>query len=427
MKKHKKIIVTSAIVFACATSFAALPKFTILPAEGSITAILLPSNFTVNVNYVVTNNTRIMRKLTMVAIPGVSQTTIGSGVCGNTFILSPQESCTLELVIQGNQVPTSGIMGGPKICKTKAPNDDSPDPFLCSQPNKANELAISITSSGQHAYIANQLGNSVSFCQINPATGLLNQCAVTATGLTAVEGVGFNPTKTLFFSANLGSSTISVCNVDTATGALSSCVDAGGSGFSQPDAVAFSPDGTTFYTSNVGGSVSACKVDAYGKLSACVNNVSPTFLAPSDMVLNDSGTLAYVSNRLGSTVSVCNVSGLTVNSCNSLSGSLFNQPEGITLDPSGRHAYIANAGDGKVIVCDVRKDGSGLLDNCAATDGQFRGTGNVAFNGRGTLAYVPNQLINMVFACQVSPIDGSLSRCLPSGTGLNGPSGVVIN
>lgn len=435
MKRLKNVIllfITGMLMLGSSMLCAAEAKFSIIPVAGSITSIVLPSNFTETVQYQVTNQTKLTRTLTIVPIPGVSQTISGPGGCTNPFTLAPNQSCILTLVINGSQVPSSGINGGPVVCKTKGPNDPSPDPFLCSKPGTSNALAISVTTPGQHAYIANQLGNSVSFCQANPVTGFLSQCAITATGLNGVEGIGFNPAGTLFYSANPLSNTISVCQVNQQTGALSGCVDAGGSGFNLPNAVAFSPDGTVFYTANLGGglgSVSACLVNpTTGFLSACVNNTSPTFGAPADMAINAAGTLAYVANRSNSTISVCNVSGQVVNSCNPFSGSQFNAPEGVTLSQSGLHAYIANAGDNKVIVCDVLQDATGLLVNCSATDGPFRGTGNVGLNNQGLLAYVPNELINEVFVCDVTLINGQLSSCKRShGAGFIGPAGIVLN
>ncbi len=429
MKNFCKLLVAGMLILNSSLLFAAQPKFNIIPTAGSITSLLLPSNFTETVSYQVTNQTSVTRTLTMVPITGVSQTVTG-GVCPNPFTLAPGQSCILSLVIHGNQIPSTGISGGPVICKTKGPSDPSPDAFLCSQPSLAATLAVSITSAGQHAYIANQLNNTVSFCQVNPASGLLTQCAITATGLSGVEGIGFNPAGTFFYSANPTSSSISVCSVNQATGALSNCVDSGGLGFSLPDAVAFNPSGTLFYTSNFGSnSVSACVVSATtGLLSGCVTNSSLTFSAPGNMTLNSRGTLAYVVNRVTNTTSVCNVSGGLVNSCNASSGSFFNGPEGITLSPSGSFAYIANAGSKNVVACRIRQDGTGLLDSCSITNGQFAGTGNIGLNNIGTFAYVPNQLLNAVFMCQVSLVDGSLSSCVPSrGTGFSGPAGVVIH
>ncbi len=424
------LFIACVLIFSTPLLEAAQAKFSITPLAGTVTAMLLPGNFTETVQYQVKNNTKITRHLTMVGITGVKQTTNGSGVCGNPFTLAPQQTCTLNLTINGSQIPSSGITGGPVVCKTKSPADSSPNPFLCSQPNIENTLAVSVTSAGQHAYIANQLNNSISVCQVNPSSGFLSQCTITPTGFSKPEGIGFNPTGTFFYAANPGDKSITVCNVNQTSGALSGCVDAGGAGFDLPDAIAFSPDGAILYTSNFfDHTVLACLVDAStGKLSVCNQNMHATLMKPADMTLNSDGTLAYVVNRGANTTSVCKVSGQVINACDDSSGANFNEPEGVTLSPAGLHAYIANAGDKKIILCDVRQDGTGLLDNCSATNGEFTGTGNVGLNNIGTLAYVPNELLNEVFVCSVNTINGALSDCKRShGTGFAGPAGVVLH
>jgi DNA-binding beta-propeller fold protein YncE len=400
MKQQIALFIAGILIFSSFTLHAAQPKFSIIPVAGTVTSLLLPSNFSETVSYQVTNQTNITRTLTMVPILGVNQVTTGGGACPNPFILAPQQSCTLNLLINGSQVSSAGISGGPVICKTNGANDPRPDPFLCSQPSLPNTLAISLTKSGQHAYVANQIGNSISLCQVNPATGLLSNCAVTVAMPGGPEGIGFNSAGTYFYSANPLNNSVTVCQVNSTTGALSSCVDSGGTGFNLPDAVAFSPDGSIFYTSNFGGggSVSACLVNpATGLLSSCVNNNSVTFATPANMTINSSGTLAYVVNRTASTTSICNVSGQVVSSCNNASGNFFNGPEGITFSQLGLKAYIANAGGSNVVVCDVLQDSLGLLANCAVTNGEFRGTGNLGLNNLGTVAYVPNQTTSKVF------------------------------
>lgn len=431
-RKNKSILLLISGMFMLNSSMlhAAQPKFSVVPVSGAVTIWLLPTNFTETVSYVVTNQTSITRTLTMVPIQGVTQTTTGSGVCSNPFTLASQQSCTLTLVINGSQVSTSGINGGPVICKTKSSSDSSPDPFLCSEPSIQNALGVSVTTAGQHAYVANQTDNSISVCQVNPATGILTNCnKQVVTGLVAPEGVGFNPAGTFFYIANINGNSVTVCQANTTTGTLSNCVNSG-TGFNLPDAVAFSPNGNIFYTSNGGGggSVSACLVNSStGLLSSCVNNTDATFSLPSDMTVNSAGTLAYVTNRTASTTSVCNVSGQTVNSCNNLSGSLFNQPEGVTLHPLGTKAYITNAGNNEVILCNVLSS-SGLLDSCVVTGGAFRGTGNIGINSRGEVAYVPNQDLNKVYKCRIDAAAGyTLTDCSDSlGTGFGGPSGVVL-
>jgi DNA-binding beta-propeller fold protein YncE len=430
-KKCLSLLLASTLVFGSSVLQAGQAKFSIIPTADSIVALLLPNNFTETVSYQVTNQTKTTRTLTMTPLTGVSQVTSAAGTCQKPFTLAPQQSCTLTLSINGSLIPASGIQGGPVICKTNSPTDPSPDPFLCSQPDIGNTLAVSVTTPGQRAYVANQFASSVSFCQVNPATGFLSQCAVTATGLSGLEGIGFNPAGNYFYSANPGNNTISLCQANKQTGALSSCVNSGGTGFNLPNAIAFSPDGTVLYTANLGGaqSVSACLVNAgTGMLSSCIINTSPTFGAPADMTVNSTGTLAYIANRSKSTISVCKVSGQALTACDSSSGTLINAPEGVTLSPLDKRIYIANAGDKKIIVCDIRQDSTGFLDNCSATDGPFVGTGNVGLNQIGTTAYVPNQLLQQVFACDVNTLDGKLSSCKPSrGTGFVGPAGVVIH
>jgi DNA-binding beta-propeller fold protein YncE len=433
MKQLKNCIlvfITGVLLLGSVSLHAAQVKFSIIPTSGT-TTFLLPPNFTETVSYQVTNQTKVTRTLTIVPMQGITQVTTGGGDCQYPFTLSPQQSCSLSLAINASQVPAAGVSGGPMVCKTMGPNDPTPDLSLCSVPDPASILAVSVTAiPGQHVYVANQLSNTVSFCQVNPVTGFLSQCAITATGLNGLEGIGFNPAGNFFYSSNVTSNTISVCQVNATTGALSGCTNAGGTGFNLPDAITFSPDGSIFYTSNFGGggSVSACLVNPVtGGLSSCVNNTSPTFATPANMVVNSSGTLAYVANRTTSTVSVCNVSGQTVNSCNAASGNFINGPEGVTLSPSGKQIFVANAGSEQVTVCQILQDGTGLLSLCSITSGPFTGTGNIGLNLLGTQAYVPNQLLSAVFVCNVSPIDGSLSSCLPTGgTGFNGPAGVVL-
>lgn len=420
------------LLLLCSTflAHAAKPLFNIVPFSGSITAFLLPNNFTETVQYQVTNQSSRTRTLTMLGLPGVTQTTSGNGLCSNPFTLASNQSCILTLVVQGAAVPSSGISRGPVICATKSSSDSAPDLFLCSEPSRENTLAVSVTTKGQHAYIANQLGNSISLCQVNPASGYLSQCSVAVTGLGNPEGIGFNPQGSFFYASDPNGNYLTVCKVNQSSGALTACMNAQGSGFDLPNAIAFSPDGTILYTSNLGGggSVSACLVDATtGELSSCIKTHSATFGDSAGMSVNSEGTLAYVVNRSKNTTSVCNLSGQNVSSCNDLSGSGFSGPEGVILSALGMHAYITNATAKNVLHCDVGSDGLGLLEHCTVTDGAFAGTGNIALNDTGTFAYVPNEDLSTIFLCAVNEPRGLLSACKPArGSGFIGPSGIVV-
>lgn len=133
------------IVFALLLTATALhadetqPKFTIIPTTQ--TKWIIPVNGAARVAYVVTNQTKITRTLTMRPIAGIPQTTTGTGVCGSTFTLAHGQSCQLVFHLVGSQL-SGHIVGGPVICKTNGHGDNSPDPFLCSQASRANSLDI---------------------------------------------------------------------------------------------------------------------------------------------------------------------------------------------------------------------------------------------------------------------------------------------
>lgn len=434
MKKNNWItyFIFCALIFdmLSALQAATQPKFSIIPTTR--TAMLVPTNFTKTVQYQVTNQTQITRTLTMVPIQGINQITSGTGACGNTFTLASHQSCMLTLEIHGNQIPPN-IIGGPKVCKTEGQSNTSPDPFLCSQPNQSNILSIASAPPGQHAYITNWNGNSISLCQVNN-DGSLESCSITAnSGFDAPEAIAMNPSGTILYVANIatpsGGGTISLCHVDSISGGLSGCAPTG-NGFdtSGPDGIAINPPGTIAYVSNAfSDKVSSCAIDHNtGVLSLCTNSGGTGFDHPSDMTLNAMGTLAYVSNLSLTTVSLCQIGigGEALTSCQA-TGSGFNEAEGITLHPSGNFAYIASNGNNTISLCQVGITGD--LLNCSVTEGTFDGFGNIGFNDSGTFAYVPRASINKVDVCAVDLATGALSSCVDSGgTGFDGPSGILL-
>ncbi|MDX2345445.1 MAG: beta-propeller fold lactonase family protein [Legionella sp.] len=415
-------------IFAFQTAHAAArAKFAITPTAGSITSWLLPSNFTETIQYQVTNQMPRAYNLIMTPISGVTQITTGSGVCSSTFTLAPQQGCLLTLQINGDQIPASGIYAGPIICKT---NNGSPDPFLCSQPSLNNTLAVSSTTSGEHIYITNAGANTLSMCQVNPATGRLTNCDNSAvTGLSLPEAVTINPTGDFLYVANPGSNTITVCQRNTTTGALSGCTDAGGTSFNLPSGVTVNPLGTILYVSNgtnLSG-VSACDIDtSTGLLSNCINNTSSSFAGAFDITLNTTGTRTYVANFTNSTVAVCDVADKLVTNCQEAASTTFSGPEGVTLSPDNKFLYVANNTSNQVSVCEVDTI-TGLLNNCEITNDNFSGIGNVGLSEFGTSAYVPDFIGNRLFLCDASAVNGRLSSCENLFfTGLNNPAGIVL-
>ncbi|MDA9271944.1 DUF1566 domain-containing protein [bacterium] len=125
---------------------ASQPLFVITPVGSS--TVTVPSNFTATVSYTVRNNSKLTRTLTIVPFSGITQTTTGTGVCQNPFTLAPNESCILNLTINGATMATqpSNINYGPVICKIEGNGNNNPDPFLCEQPSSNNELNIIVSN-----------------------------------------------------------------------------------------------------------------------------------------------------------------------------------------------------------------------------------------------------------------------------------------
>jgi len=403
-------------------------KFTVVPTAGTVTAALLPSNFKHTVQYQVTNTTQITRTLTTVPIAGVSQITTGAGACQAPFTLAPQQSCLLDLQINASQMSTSGILGGPKVCKTQT-NSTSPDLFLCSEPSPAQSLGFSATTPGQFLFVTNQGAGTLSSCQIDSSNRLLGGCSIVATGFAAPEALAINPTGTKMYITNTSTSAMAVCQLDLSTGEVSDCVDAGGTGFNLPSGVAVSPDGSILYVSNGGGinAVTACDIDVVtGGLSGCVQNVVPGVVTAFDLTLNNTGNRLYIADFTGSTLSVCRANGTTVDLCDNTSGGNFDGPEGVTLSTSGEYAYIANNTSNSVTRCVVDVV-TGLLSACNVTSGNFDGFGNVGLTLSDDFAYVPNFTLNQLFLCSVQAETGELFNCKDSlGSGFDRPAGVLV-
>lgn len=163
------ILISSTTMHGYAAS--AKAKFLLTPTTE--TQYYLANEETATVQYTVLNQTKLTRTLTMVPIAEISQITTGSNVCANPFTLQPNESCLLTLAVGTSQFG-AGIYGGPKVCKTYGAGNNSPDPFLCSQPEKAHQLAISRRASN----ITRELSASPSFLSL-PINGASGQITVT--------------------------------------------------------------------------------------------------------------------------------------------------------------------------------------------------------------------------------------------------------
>jgi hypothetical protein len=95
-------------------SYAATPLWTFTPLTA--TTVSVPSNETATIQYTITNQSSRVHTLSLQPISGVTQLTVGLGVCGNPFILIGKASCTLSLQVTGSQL-TAPINDGPIVCE----------------------------------------------------------------------------------------------------------------------------------------------------------------------------------------------------------------------------------------------------------------------------------------------------------------------
>lgn len=133
---------------------------------------------------------------------------------------------------------------------------------------------ITINRAGTYAYIGNGAGNGTELtkCAIDPVTGDLNDCESAYFGdFAGPTWVAFNPLETMAYVANNIGNTISVCSVDRTTGALFRCSNTGIFAYDGPYSIALNSSGTFAYiTESSPGDVVKCTVNTKtGALTSC--------------------------------------------------------------------------------------------------------------------------------------------------------------
>lgn len=131
-----RIFFLMAILFLSATSFANAPVWTFVPTTA--TTVEFPVNLTSSIVYTVSNQSSRSHRLVIKPIQGVTQV----GTC----TLAPKgqagDTCTLNLSVNGSQLPATGISGGPVLCQSN--DDGSPNPTQCYQPSQGDTLNITV-------------------------------------------------------------------------------------------------------------------------------------------------------------------------------------------------------------------------------------------------------------------------------------------
>ncbi len=127
-----KLAIGLAAMLTVALTYASTPLWTFTPLTA--TTITVPNNDTATVQYRVTNQSTRLHTLVMLPIPGITQVTT-AGNCPNPFILGYQQSCILNLNINGSGL-IANVDHGPIVCQQGNPNQ-------CYQPSAINRLKIS--------------------------------------------------------------------------------------------------------------------------------------------------------------------------------------------------------------------------------------------------------------------------------------------
>lgn len=134
-RKALTMLLGSILFSLSATLHADSPVWTFTPL--TVTSISVPANSTTTIQYLVTNQSGKSHILVMTPITGITQTSTGSGICSNPFILpSKGSSCTLSLQVNGSQL-THSITDGPIVCEQGST-------LQCYKPSPSNVLNINV-------------------------------------------------------------------------------------------------------------------------------------------------------------------------------------------------------------------------------------------------------------------------------------------
>lgn len=245
---------------------------------------------------------------------------------------------------------------------------------------------ISFNSAGTIAYVTNSAAATVSTCPLNP-DHTLGICTASNpdSSFNAPSSIALNQIDTLAYATNFLNNNVSLCSIDASAGTLTSCTDSGvGAAFNRPDVLVLNTTDTFAYvTDTPANAVSICPVSSNGTLGSCTTKTDPTIFRPTGMSLNSMNTFAYINNTgVVDTVSVCPVSltNGTIGTCTS------SNPGGAFLNIGfGKNAitnnflFVCNAGSNRVVSCSINANGA--LGTCTGySDATFADPQGIALN-----------------------------------------------
>lgn len=436
----KHCIVLSLWVTAVQVNAQTQPKFTIEPSFQNANVIKLSAAAVTNVTYLVTNRTSLTRTLTIEPIAGISVIEALGG-CTNPFTLAPGESCNLTLYIDGGKLSADAPTKGPKVCATKSAQDNTANPFLCSQPSQTNALNISMYTPIAYITNLNQTTDvkSVTQCLIDLNTGTFNNCK--ATNATLPDGsqisdpvsIAVNLRGSQAYILDAVNDKIYTCDINPTTGNLSNCYDSGATGLTGAlRHLSLNPKNNWAYVArsldNDTGSITyKCPVNPeLGTFGACTETAAAfTFARKMEsVILNKDGTRAYVvySNE-SSSLTQCGVDSNN-DLINCVTSTFFDPTtkngNAIFINADQTFAYIS--GSSTVFSCPL--DSSGIIANNSCVDmllsANVDNPREVILDARETHGYVINAQSNFnnVTSCPIDSTTGSFiaDQCIQTPT-----------
>ncbi|MDF1828409.1 MAG: YncE family protein [Legionellaceae bacterium] len=425
MHNIKQPLLISLLVCTVTSLFAgAQPLFTFDPTTP--TTIRVIAGEIAPAQYRLTNQMSRPQTLTLYPTPGITQVTTGTGACSNPFYLEPNQSCLLNLAINGDLAPT---ILTPQVCKADANNH--PDPFLCARSSQANSLNIQVNTNPTYAYLTSSSSNNLLYtCGIS-FTGSLINCTTPTLGVTlnSPKGLVINPTQTRLYIANQGQNEIDQCDIDKPTGVLSNCTNSlantGSGGIDAPKGMAINPAGTIVYITNQGSNeITKCPVNAItgqfdNNCTLASNN--PALITPEDITISPDNRFAYVPNQIGIPAELYQ---FDIDPSGSLSNAvlvgqiLTDSFKGISLNTQGSMLYLSTASDTTTPVptiyqCPITAGSVGTCTQSASFSGTIGTTPRgIAINSAGNFVYVlSEEPVGTPYAqCSVGT-DGLVTTC----------------
>jgi uncharacterized repeat protein (TIGR01451 family) len=278
---------------------------------------------------------------------------------------------------------------------------DQPDSNLINNADTEETTVNPRTGTGQFAYVANALADTVTVVDTGTNVAVGEPIAVG----DGPNSVAITPDGSRAYVTNANGLADSVSVVDTATNTVTATVDVG----IGPAQVAINPNGTRAY-------VTDNAEDAVYVIDTATNTVAgapiPAGDGASGIAFTPDGSRAYVANLFGDTVSVIDATSRTVIATVPVGA----RPAGMAIAPDGSRAYAPNSNDNTVSVIDT------ATNTVVATMATGNFPTDVAIAPDGSRAYIANRNSDTVSVIELAT--NTVSATVPVG---NAPTAVTTN